>query len=186
MTYGNIEQAKADGYSETDFCKRQDVVDYCFKSTKDALLAANIITTEYSEEMFDLPETPVMHLKGICNDCNHELYLFMDDYSNVAIVQAYLTDTALSAEVRNMIDSLKFSYDGWKNEEKNANIDRSNNSNNNKSSSGKTRTCPQCNGSGVVKYYYGESDLEAYLDGYEPYTMDTCPTCNGTGIYSGK
>lgn len=186
MTYGNIEKAKADGYSETDFCKRQDVVDYCFKSTKDALLASNIITTEYSEELFDLPETPVMHLKGISGEYNHELYLFMDDYSNVAIVQAYLTDTALSAEVRNMIDNLKFSFDGWKNEYDNSNIDVSDNSTGHKSSSGKSRTCPQCNGSGVIKYYYGASDLEAYLDGQEPYTMDTCPTCHGTGKYSGK
>ena len=186
MIYENLEQAKADGYSETDFFKKQDVINSCFKTTKDALLASNIITPEYNEKLFDLPETPVMHLKGIRDDYNHEIYLFMDDYSNVAIVQAYLTDTALSAEVRNMIDNLKFSYDGWKNEEKNSNLDMSNNNKDNNPSSGKSRTCPQCNGSGVIKYYYGASDLEAYLDGHEPYTMDTCPTCHGKGRYSGK
>lgn len=38
--------------------------------------------------------------------------------------------------------------------------------------------CPHCNGSGYVKYYYGSSDLEAYLDGYDPYTVGKCTSCN--------
>jgi hypothetical protein len=41
--------------------------------------------------------------------------------------------------------------------------------------------CPNCKGSGLVKFYYGSSDLEAWLDGYDPYTVGTCPTCEGTG-----
>ncbi len=41
--------------------------------------------------------------------------------------------------------------------------------------------CPVCNGTGYVKYYYGDSDLQAYLDGYDPYTVGECTSCNGTG-----
>lgn len=41
--------------------------------------------------------------------------------------------------------------------------------------------CAICNGTGYVKYYYGESDLQAYLDGYDPYTVDKCTSCGGTG-----
>lgn len=41
--------------------------------------------------------------------------------------------------------------------------------------------CPNCNGSGYVKYHYGDSDLQAYLDGYPPYTVGKCPLCDGTG-----
>lgn len=47
-------------------------------------------------------------------------------------------------------------------------------------SSGKGK-CINCNGTGYVKYYYGASDLEAYLDGYDPYTVGPCPMCRGTG-----
>lgn len=41
--------------------------------------------------------------------------------------------------------------------------------------------CPNCNGSGYVKYYYGSSDLEAYLSGYDPYTVGKCTMCKGKG-----
>ena len=47
--------------------------------------------------------------------------------------------------------------------------------------SSSTTKCPSCNGSGYVKFYYGSSDLEAYLDGYDPYTVGKCPMCKGTG-----
>ncbi len=41
--------------------------------------------------------------------------------------------------------------------------------------------CSICNGTGSVKYYYGDSDLQAYLDGQDPYTFGVCTACNGTG-----
>lgn len=41
--------------------------------------------------------------------------------------------------------------------------------------------CAVCNGSGYVKYYYGDSDLQAYLDGYDPYTVGKCTSCKGKG-----
>lgn len=41
--------------------------------------------------------------------------------------------------------------------------------------------CPNCNGSGYVKYRYGDSDLQAYLEGYPPYTVGECPVCDGKG-----
>ena len=41
--------------------------------------------------------------------------------------------------------------------------------------------CPNCNGTGYVRYYYGSSDLEAYLSGHDPYTTGPCTMCNGTG-----
>ena len=43
------------------------------------------------------------------------------------------------------------------------------------------KTCPACGGVGYVKYYYGASDSEAYLDGFEPYTFGECTMCHGTG-----
>lgn len=46
------------------------------------------------------------------------------------------------------------------------------------SSSGK---CIVCNGTGTVKYYYGSSDLEAWLSGHDAYTFGKCTSCNGTG-----
>lgn len=49
-------------------------------------------------------------------------------------------------------------------------------------SSGKKRiTCPTCNGTGYAKFYYGDNDLEAYLNGHDPEWYDICPMCNGTG-----
>lgn len=41
--------------------------------------------------------------------------------------------------------------------------------------------CPMCNGTGHIKYYYGNSDLEAVLTGHDPYQTGVCPSCNGTG-----
>lgn len=41
--------------------------------------------------------------------------------------------------------------------------------------------CGICNGTGSVRYYYGDSDLQAYLDGYDPFTVGECTTCKGTG-----
>lgn len=41
--------------------------------------------------------------------------------------------------------------------------------------------CPSCNGTGYVRYYYGSSDLEAYLSGHDPYTTGKCTMCKGTG-----
>lgn len=46
------------------------------------------------------------------------------------------------------------------------------------SSSGK---CIVCNGTGYVKFYYGNSDLEAWLSGHDPYTFVVCSSCGGTG-----
>ena len=44
--------------------------------------------------------------------------------------------------------------------------------------------CTVCNGTGSVRYNYGDSDLQAILDGHDPYTYGKCSACNGTG-YSG-
>ena len=41
--------------------------------------------------------------------------------------------------------------------------------------------CIVCNGTGYVKYNYGDSDLQAYLDGYDHYTVGKCTSCNGSG-----
>lgn len=49
------------------------------------------------------------------------------------------------------------------------------------SSSSATVKCSSCNGTGSVKYYYGESDLEAVLSGHDPYEYGPCSSCDGTG-----
>lgn len=41
--------------------------------------------------------------------------------------------------------------------------------------------CYVCNGTGVVRYNYGSSDLEAILSGHDPYTYGQCSSCGGTG-----
>lgn len=41
--------------------------------------------------------------------------------------------------------------------------------------------CYWCNGTGYMKYNYGESDLEAILSGHDPYTYSQCGSCLGTG-----
>ena len=41
--------------------------------------------------------------------------------------------------------------------------------------------CSVCNGTGYVRYYYGESALEAWLSGHEDYTVGKCTSCGGTG-----
>ncbi len=41
--------------------------------------------------------------------------------------------------------------------------------------------CSMCNGTGKVKYYYGESSLEAALNGKNDYEYGPCTSCNGTG-----
>lgn len=41
--------------------------------------------------------------------------------------------------------------------------------------------CYWCNGTGMVKYYYGDSDLEAILNGHEPSWYGQCGSCQGTG-----
>lgn len=41
--------------------------------------------------------------------------------------------------------------------------------------------CTLCNATGAVKYYYGGSDMEAYLDGHEPSWYGQCPSCDGKG-----
>jgi len=41
--------------------------------------------------------------------------------------------------------------------------------------------CAICNGTGYVRYYYGSSDLEAWLSGHDAYTVGQCTSCGGTG-----
>jgi DnaJ-class molecular chaperone len=41
--------------------------------------------------------------------------------------------------------------------------------------------CAVCNGTGYVRYYYGDSDWEAVLSGHDPYTTGPCTSCGGTG-----
>lgn len=48
-------------------------------------------------------------------------------------------------------------------------------------SSGSGEKCSWCNGTGYVKYNYGDSDLEAILSGNDPYTYGVCGSCGGTG-----
>ena len=43
------------------------------------------------------------------------------------------------------------------------------------------RTCPNCGGTGIIKYYYGSSAIEAALDGYDDYQVGECSMCKGTG-----
>ncbi|MBQ3985980.1 MAG: leucine-rich repeat protein [Oscillospiraceae bacterium] len=47
-------------------------------------------------------------------------------------------------------------------------------------------TCEMCKGSGKVRYYYGESALEAFLDGYPDYEYGPCPNCEGKGYFFEK
>ncbi|WP_026495406.1 tetratricopeptide repeat protein [Butyrivibrio sp. WCD3002] len=46
------------------------------------------------------------------------------------------------------------------------------------SSSGR---CSNCGGTGYVKYYYGGSNLEAYLSGHDAFEIGVCGMCNGSG-----
>ena len=153
-------------------------------------MAPQFFSGEYEVKKYDKDKTPGLFMKGKDNEFDKICYLFMNNLTDCIMIMYYHNDKGIdySSSVQEMVDSMELSFDGFTVEktDNNSNIDMSNNSNDNKSSSGKTRTCPQCNGSGVIKYYYGASDLEAYLDGHEPYTMDTCPTCHGTGEYSGK
>ena len=41
--------------------------------------------------------------------------------------------------------------------------------------------CIVCNGTGYVRYYYGSSDLEAWLSGHDSFTVGSCTSCDGTG-----
>lgn len=51
-----------------------------------------------------------------------------------------------------------------------------------RSSSGSSSgDCYVCSGTGSVKYYYGESALEAALNGQNDYEYGVCPSCHGTG-----
>ena len=49
------------------------------------------------------------------------------------------------------------------------------------SSNSAQKKCQHCNGTGSVKYYYGSSDLEAFLNGHESSWYGPCTSCNGTG-----
>lgn len=42
-------------------------------------------------------------------------------------------------------------------------------------------SCYWCNGTGGVKYNYGNSDLEAILSGYAPFEYGICGSCGGSG-----
>lgn len=42
-------------------------------------------------------------------------------------------------------------------------------------------TCSMCNGTGSVRYYYGDSPLEAALDGHDDYEYGPCSSCDGKG-----
>ena len=50
-----------------------------------------------------------------------------------------------------------------------------------KTSENAGRTCPNCGGSGIVKFYYGASAIEAALNGKDDYELGDCPMCRGTG-----
>lgn len=110
----NLEEAKKDGLTEADIVSRQNIIDNTFKSFKESLIAAGIVSSTYSEEIYDLPKTPVMYLKGVDqNGWNNEVYLFMNDYHRLVMLQTYLRDMSYSPVVRNIVDTLEFSYDGW-------------------------------------------------------------------------
>lgn len=46
---------------------------------------------------------------------------------------------------------------------------------------GSSGKCPRCNGTGVMKYYYGGSALEAAMNGYADSWYGQCGSCQGTG-----
>ena len=50
-----------------------------------------------------------------------------------------------------------------------------------KSTSKKYEKCYVCDGTGIVKYYYGSSAIEAWLDGHEDSWYSKCWNCDGTG-----
>lgn len=41
--------------------------------------------------------------------------------------------------------------------------------------------CSLCNGTGKVKYYYGESEIDAIIDGKNDYELGDCTSCGGNG-----
>ena len=41
--------------------------------------------------------------------------------------------------------------------------------------------CEWCNGTGAVKYYYGDSDLQAALEGHDASWYGVCGSCGGDG-----
>ena len=49
------------------------------------------------------------------------------------------------------------------------------------SGSGSSGKCPWCNGTGQMKYYYGSSALEAFIDGQPNSYYAKCGGCGGTG-----
>lgn len=51
----------------------------------------------------------------------------------------------------------------------------------NQNQSGEKVVCSMCNGTGQVKYYYGDSAWDAAINGYNDYEYGPCTSCDGTG-----
>ena len=65
-----------------------------------------------------------------------------------------------------------------------ASTEKTNKSSNEYTNSGSKKEkviCSMCNGTGKVKYYYGDSALEAALNGHNDYEYGPCTSCDGTG-----
>ncbi len=109
-TYQNLsEEVAASGLGTREFIKDQVLPGFV-----QTLKGSEMVQDDYVEERFDLPETPVIHLKGQMNINQHDVYLFMNDYTHLTMVQYYHNaDEDYSKDVRTIIENLKFSYDGF-------------------------------------------------------------------------
>ena len=109
-SYENLsEEVAASGLGTRDLIRNTILPEF-----KQSLRKTEMVQDDYVEEYFDLPETPVLHLKGQMNINQHDVYLFMNDYTHLVMVQYYHNaDEDYSADVRTIIETLKFSYDGF-------------------------------------------------------------------------
>ncbi|MDO4194209.1 MAG: hypothetical protein Q4D24_12965 [Erysipelotrichaceae bacterium] len=94
--------------------------EWYLSQVKDSLIEQKKIDKNYTEESFEKKETPVLLLRGKYPDTNINtaIYLMMSDYGELLLLQ-YVTDPNSGEkdyynEVREIVDNLKFSYDGYK------------------------------------------------------------------------
>lgn len=99
-----------------------------------------------------------------------------DAYTDIGVRPAIcISLTGTVTQAQNMS---RFGFDSNTDLDHEPNLWKGSNNSSSGSSSGK---CIVCNGTGYVKYYYGSSDLEAWLTGHDAYTVGECTSCKGTG-----
>ena len=84
---------------------------------KNTMISNGQVGSDCTETDYDKPETAGVCLKGVKDGVEVDMYIFMNNYTDAVVIQ-YFHNTSVAEEyheeARKIVDTMKFSYDGFR------------------------------------------------------------------------